>query len=375
MSAIDRLRALHRWLVPPDHDQGAAAYVWLIYFSFFFVEWWFRPVGPVELTLSALTVLAFLALYFSAWRRRGGVALAHVLGLVALGAAWTPYNAGASTLFIYGASFAYRVGPPRKSFPLVLGIVMFAALVAVIGKPALPYWLPGIFISLMIGGVNIYFAERERHNAELRLNQAEVRRLARTAERERIARDLHDVLGHTLSLITVKSELAGRLLDRDPARARSELQSIEQTARRALADVRGAISGLHEQRLEDALEQARLSLRAADVELKLDCDDSLAPDPRTQAMLALVIREAVTNILRHAGARNCWMRLTRDEHGVLRLEIEDDGRGGLRPDGGGVQGMRARIESLGGELQIGQGPGTRLIAHVPLRGPEGALPA
>jgi len=374
MSITDRLRALHQWLVPPDHDQGLAAYVWLIYYGFFFIEWWFRPVGPVELTLGLLSTLLFLVLYFSAWRRRGAAALVNVLGLVALGAAWTPINAGASVFFIYGASFAYRVGPPRKSFPLVLGIVVFAALVALIGKPALPYWLPGVFVSLMIGGVNIYFAERERHNAELRLNQAEVRRLARTAERERIARDLHDVLGHTLSLITVKSELAGRLLDQDPARARSELQSIEQTARRALSDVRAAISGLSEQRLEDAIEQARLSLRAADVELSLDHDDKLVPDERTQAMLALVIREAVTNILRHAGARNCNMRLAREGADRLRLEIDDDGRGGLRPDGSGVQGMRARIESLGGELEIGEGSGTRLTARVPLNGAAGAEP-
>ena len=145
MNLANPIRAVHRWLVPPDHDQGLAAYVWLIYYSFFFVEWWFRPVGPVELTLSALTTMAFLALYFSAWRRRGAAALAHVLGLVALGAVWTPVNAGASTLFIYGASFAYRVGPPRKSFPLVLAIVAFAALVALIAKPTLPYWLPGVF--------------------------------------------------------------------------------------------------------------------------------------------------------------------------------------------------------------------------------------
>ena len=351
-------------LLPPDEPQGAAAYLWLIYLAFFFVEWFFRPVRGVELTMAALTIIIFLALYFSAWWQRGGFALAHIAGMVALGAAWTPYNAGASVLFIYGASFAYRVGPPRLAAAVVLGIAAFAGLVAWWSQPVLIYWLPGVFISLMVGGVNIYFAERERHNAELRLKQGEVKRLARVAERERIARDLHDVLGHTLSLITVKSELAGRLLDQDPGAAREEIKAIEGTARHALKEVREAIGGLHEQGLTEALEHVEMSLRAADVELEFEIDDGIELPAPVQAMLALVIREAATNVLRHADARRCRITLVRagDE---IRLEIHDDGRGGLRSEGRGVQGMRARIESLGGELDVESTGGTRIIARLP----------
>jgi len=364
MTVAAALQRLHRRLVPAESDEGWTAYLWLIYLAFFFVEWFFRPVGAVEFALAGVSLLAFLVLYFSARRRRGPAALAHVTAIAALGLAWTPFNAGASVLFIYAASFAYRVGPPSQSTIVVLGIAAMAGLVAWFGQPVFYYWLPGVFVSLIIGAANIHFGERERHNAELRRSQAEVRRLARLAERERIARDLHDVLGHTLSLITVKSALAEKLLSSDPERARSELQSIEQTARGALAEVRLTISGLHEQSLDEAIEQVAASLRAAGIHLHLERDPDLHPAPQVQAMLALVLREAVTNILCHAGARNCLIVIARQGDG-MRLEIADDGSAGFKPEGSGIQGMRARIESLGGEFDLKAGKGTRIIARLP----------
>lgn len=357
------LQRLHRFLVPADSGQGWTAYLWLIYLSFFFVEWFFRPFGGVESALAVTTLIAFLILYFSAYRRRGRMALLHIVGIAALATIWAPFNSGSSVLFIYAASFAYQVGPPRRAALVVIGVALLAATTAIWAQPVLWYWLPGVFVSLIIGAANIFFGEQQRRNAELRLTQAEVRRLARVAERERIARDLHDVLGHTLSLIAVKSELAERLIERDPGRARDELATLGATARQALADVREAIQGEREQDLGDALEQVRLSLRAADVELDLDTAAAAELQPRTQAMLALVVREAVTNILRHADARRCLIRLIADDERTgYRLDIRDDGGGRIRPDGAGVSGMRARIESLGGELNLDAG---RLQAWIP----------
>jgi len=365
MSIGARLGRLHDRLVPAESGQGWVVYLWLIYLAFFFVEWVFRPVSVPEAGLAAATMAVFLVLYFSAWRRKGMATLAHIAAIAALGAAWTPFNAGASVLFVYAASFAFRVGPPRRALTVVLAVAAIAGLVGLWSQPVLHYWLPSVFVSQVIGIANIYFGERERHNAELRLTQAEVRRLARVAERERIARDLHDVLGHTLSLITVKSELAGRLIERDPDRARDELASIEHSARTALSEVRQAISGFNEQTLEQALEQARLTLRAADVDLELEIDTEPDLPQAHQAMLSLVIREAVTNVLRHAAARVCRIRLSNDDSGELRLEIADDGRGSIRPDGSGVQGMRARIEALGGEFHVENRGGVRLVARIP----------
>jgi len=363
------LKRMHHWLVPEDSGQDWSVYLWLIYLQFFVLEWWFRPVGMLELGLAALTVAAFLVLYFSTWRTRGRRALLQLSLIAALGLAWTPFNAGASVFMIYAAAFACRVGPPRPALIIVLCIALLVSLVAWFWQPLLQYWVPGALISLIIGVANIWQTERERQNAQLRLSQAEVQRLARVAERERIARDLHDLLGHTLSLITVKSELAGRLIERDPARARDEIVEVEATARKALSEVRTAISGMHEQSLDEALAHAELSLRAADVVTQIERAADCEPPPRVGAMLALVLREAVTNILRHAQARHCRITLS-CASGRICLDIVDDGRGGIRADGNGVVGMRARVESLGGDLSLGGAPGGHLSIRVPLEGAE-----
>jgi two-component system sensor histidine kinase DesK len=364
MNVSRRLKRIHNYLVPPESNQGWTAYVWLVYLSFFFVEWYFRPVGPVEMTLGLATVAVFLVLYFSAFRSRTRrSALAHIVAITALAAAWSWANAGASVLFIYAAAFAHLVGPPRRSAWVVLGVAALAGVIAPLAQPLPFYWLPGVFISIIIGLTNIFFAEQGRRNAELKLSQAEIKRLARVAERERIARDLHDVLGHTLSMIAVKSELAERLVDQDPETARTEVRSMGQTAREALADVRQAISGYQQQSLDESIEHVRLSLAAADIDAAIEVEAVDLP-PRTQAMLALVLREAATNIIRHSGARSCRIALTSEPKSVS-LSIRDDGGGRIRMDGNGVQGMRARIESLGGRLDIGRDGAASLQAHIP----------
>lgn len=364
MTARRRLEAIHRFLVPPESGQGWTAYLWLVYLGFFFVEWYFRPLGAIELTLGMTTVAVFLVLYFSAYRREGTAALWHILAIVALAGAWSWVNAGASVLFIYAAAFAHLVGPPRRAVWIVFGIAALAGAIALLARPEPFYWLPGAFISVIIGMANIFFAEQGRKNAELRLGQAEIKRLARVAERERIARDLHDVLGHTLSMIAVKSELAERLVERDGERAREEIRSMGETARKALADVREAISGYQQQTLSDSLEHVRLSLRAADIEPVIEVDDDIDMPARTQGMLALVIREAVTNVIRHSSARRCRIRLEGDRE-ALSLGIDDDGGGRIRMDGNGIQGMRARIESLGGSLTVGADRPGSLLARIP----------
>lgn len=364
MTLKRRIERIHRWLVPPETQQGWTAYLWLVYLGFFFLEWFFRPVSPGELALGLLTVAVFLGLYFSGFRRKGWAALWHIVAIVAMAVAWGFFNAGSSVLFIYAAAFAFLVGRPPLSVWVLFGIAATAALTAWLAQPTAVYWAPGVFISLIIGAANIYSGEQARQNAELRLTQAEVKRLARVAERERIARDLHDVLGHTLSMIAVKSELAERLVDRDRERAREEIRSMGESAREALADVRKAIGGYQHQTLEETLEHMRLSLRAADIDPDIEVDDDIDLPAQTQGMLALILREAVTNVIRHSQARHCRIRIEAS-NGELSLAVEDDGGGRIRMDGNGIQGMRARIESLGGTLTIGAGGSASLHASIP----------
>jgi two-component system sensor histidine kinase DesK len=202
------------------------------------------------------------------------------------------------------------------------------------------------------------------------------------AERERIARDLHDVLGHTLSLIVVKSELAKRLLTTDPARAATEIADVERTARTALAEVREAIGGYRSRGLAAEIETARRTLDAAGVTLIL-ADTTGAPPttaasswvgegantatnltPHEETALALALREAVTNIVRHARATTCTLRFL-SEHGTRRLIVEDNGATPITREGNGLRGMRERIESLGGHLALEHDRGTRLQITLP----------
>lgn len=362
------LMRLHRRLLPDNAELGWTPYLWLVYLSFFFVSWFFQLPGRAELVLGIGTIGLFLALYFSAFWRHGMVALGHIAAITLLGVIWAPFNIGAGTFFIYAASFAYRVGPPRTAAWIVAAVAVCVTLTALIGQGHPFFWLPGGLISVLIGAANIFFAEQARQNAALRLSQSEVRQLARVAERERIARDLHDLLGHTLSLIALKSELARKLIDSDAERARSEIETVEATARKALSEVREAVSGFRQQGLTGELEQARMALTAAGVELDQDVADNPQLDSQTEAVLALVLRESVTNIIRHARAHRCRIRLQPEADGEWVLTISDDGRGGIRPDGAGIDGMRARIESLGGRFSIGGREGAELTARVPAGG-------
>jgi len=367
MSFNARLLALHHYLLPPKFRLGWLPYLWLIYLGFFFIKYFFLRPNLSEVCAVIITMGLFLATYFSVYRRHGLGALLHIAVLTMLAILWAPFNPGSSVLFIYAASFAYLVGPPKKSTAVVFVIAVLAALTAWLAKPLLVFWLPAAAISVIIGVANIAFGEDDRKNAELRLNQAEIKRLAEVAERERIARDLHDVIGHTLSMIVVKSALALRLLEQDTAQAHAEIRSIEDTARNSLQEVRKAISGLHQQSLTEALDQAALAMGSANVELQVNVDDRLQLPVRDAAMLGLVIREACTNVIRHANAQVCRISLQHDTRmGRLLLDISDDGGGHIRPEGSGIQGMRARLESLGGELQLDPKRGGHLHGWVPL---------
>jgi two-component system sensor histidine kinase DesK len=219
--------------------------------------------------------------------------------------------------------------------------------------------------SFIIGIVINAERANEEKDAQLQLSHDEVRRLAATAERERIGRDLHDLLGHTLSLITLKLELSRKLFDRDPEAARREIEDAEKVARHALAEVRSAVTGIRTTDLAAELASARLLLASSMVHLDYGPPPELPGD--IERGLSLVLREAATNIARHAAASRArieWIL----ERARVSMQISDNGRGGIDSDGNGLSGMRERVRALGGTLTIEspQGQGTRLRVVVPV---------
>ena len=226
------------------------------------------------------------------------------------------------------------------------------------------YWITAIVAGVLVGIVSIGHAQRNRMNRRLRMAQEEVARMAKIAERERIARDLHDLLGHTLSLIVLKSELASKLADHDPARAAHEIRDVERISRDALAQVRAAVRGYRSTGLLAEIDHARSTLETAGIHF--DCEmEKVGVPPSEESVLVLALREAVTNIVRHSAAKSCRVRFLRTTQGY-ELEIADDGRGGVAPEGSGLNGMRERVESVGGNLDRDGSSGTRLLIRIPI---------
>jgi two-component system sensor histidine kinase DesK len=352
-------------LLPKNSEYGWAMYS-VLYFGFFYIDPIVNHASLRVWLLTAAATIVFLVLYFSLFWVSCRQGLLHLAALLLMGIGFARYNGGATTFFIFAAA----CGP----FVVDNEIDGIKVLLVIEGVALCTWWalhLNGWFLlfsgglSFVVGASDIHFAQRTRTNRKLIRAQEEIEHLAKVAERERIARDLHDVLGHTLSVIILKSELAGKLMDRDPERAGNEIREVEQISRQALSEVRDAIRGYRAQGLSAELAQAKATLETAGVSVKCEAAKVTLPALH-EGVLSMAIREAVTNVVRHAHAHTCSLRLDQ-QNGSCRLQIEDDGRGGFENEGNGLRGMRERVEMLGGTLNRDSKAGTRLIITVPLK--------
>jgi two-component system sensor histidine kinase DesK len=244
-------------------------------------------------------------------------------------------------------------------------LVLWAVAATVV--PALvPGWPEGIEtdngFAIAIVSLAMYgFFAVVRANRALTEARAEVGRLATEAERNRIARDLHDLLGHSLTTITVKAGLARRLSDTDPERAAVEIGEVEELARRSLGDVRAAVDSYREVSLTGELASGRELLRAAGIDAELPPATDVVR-PAHHELFGWVVREGLTNVVRHARASRCSIALGADS-----VEIVDDGAGSTASPGNGLVGLRERVEGAGGQVVVGPGPagGWRLRVEMP----------
>jgi len=336
--------------------------------------------GHYDLKWVLLTLLSyplFLALFAKAMLASRRIAPRYALALVAMSIALAPWYPSGMAYFIYGC-VSYSMASAKRVVQLLLRLVLvnafYVAVAAQVGYP----WQALVSIPCMTIIIAVVtHVERFAHekDAALKLSQEEVRRLAATAERERIGRDLHDLLGHTLSLITLKLELSRKLFDRDAEAAKREVAEAERVARHALAEVRSAVTGIRATDLAAELAAARLLLESSHVHLEYTAPPADMP-VEIERGLSLVLREAVTNIARHAQASRARIELERDAY-TLRLRVSDDGRGGVGEDGNGLCGMRERVPRPRGHLSIEspRGRGTVLLVTVPLPQPRLLQPA
>ncbi len=367
-------------LAPRSHDQPPALtrdanenpWLMLVYLFFVFMPLLFMPrVSGWSIALSVLACALFIPLHFASWRNPRLLPSVAISMVALLGLLLLPFNLGGNTFVIYAMAMSGALLPARVA--VRAGFLAWAAMAVLLvylsenSAEALAYSAMTAVIGGMVLVQTMIARLRSRQIAQLQLSHNEVKRLAALAERERIARDLHDLLGHTLSVVVLKSELAGKLMDRDTAAARRQILEVEQIARQALNEVREAVSGFRSSGLAAELAASRLALLDADVRLDYQVQP-VAIDAAVEATLALCLREAVTNVLRHANASRVEVDL-HDAGETLHLQISDDGRGGMDDSaaaGNGLRGMRERLTAIGAALAIEspRGGGSRLSIRV-----------
>ena len=353
-------------LLPKNSEYTWAMYS-VLYFGFFFIDPIVNHVSGRQWFFTGLGAIVFLLLYFGIFWVSTRQGLVHIAAMVLLGVAFARYNGGANTFFIFAAACApFLVETELDAIKILVAVELSLILTWWAFHISVWFLIIGGGLSFVIGASNIHFAQRNRTNKKLLRAHEEIEQLAKVAERERIARDLHDVLGHTLSVIILKSELAGKLMDRDPSRAGNEIREVEQISRQALSDVRDAIRGYRSQGLAAELARAKSTLETAGLTVQCDAATTMKLPAVQESVLSLAVREAVTNVVRHAQARTCRMRLEQ-QNGSCRLEIQDDGRGGFHGEGNGIRGMRERVEMLGGTLSRNTDAGTTLTITLPLK--------
>ena len=343
--------------------------MWLSYLFIYPTPWLGQPPSRVALIASSVGFALFFASFAHAYFRHPRSLLPDVLLMAAIGFALSPFGGAWSVFSIFAIALAARLEPLRDAM-IVVALLLLS--LPVFGLAfSLPWfgWASGIAFGALAATGTFFQTDLERRNRRLLETQVEVRSLAASAERERIARDLHDLLGHTLTLVAIKADLAARLSLSVPERARQEMEEVAQAARDALSEVRLAVAGMHGASLALELERAGRALASAGIAAELPC----APPglgSSSEAVLAMVLREAVTNVIRHAGARLCRIALKVEADGALSLRVEDDGTTGQIAEGAGLSGMRARLTAAGGTMLIesggtGQPTGVVLLARLP----------
>ncbi len=358
----------------PGGMRAGAALIWLAFIVFPLLNA-IGKHGPVVrhglvIGGAALFVAAYASMVMT-WRggRQTRLPIALFVVLLAVATALTLLNGSSwGFLFTYCAACGALVAPEGAGFYAVALCSALAGVTSALAGAGGGTVVSYVASSAGIGLLMLVMSDLRLRNAELSEARAELARMAVAQERERFARDLHDLLGHSLSVITLKAELAGRMLTDRPADAAREVAELERVARTALSEVREAVSGYHRPTLEGELAGARMALAAAGIQS--DVQESRVPlDPAVEAVLAWTVREGATNVIRHSGAQHCTFRISASltDAGV---EVIDDGVGeeASRNGGHGIAGLAERARLVNGTIEAGAraGGGYRLAITVPV---------
>ncbi|WP_163853454.1 sensor histidine kinase [Paenibacillus elgii] len=366
---------MRKWIQIIHKNTGLSPYVWVVFYilPFYFI---FSSSSTYEVAVGITMIIGFFICYVLTFVSKGWLVYF-----------WTSVQIGISITmsllfgYVYFSLFlAFFIGniQHRVGFFTLYSIHVISTLVTinygfVTQNPVIITQLPFVLVSLIgviLLPVNTYNRnKREKLQDELEVANKKISELVKLEERQRIARDLHDTLGQKLSLIGLKSDLAGKLIGKNPSRAQAELNDIHQTARSALKEVREMVTQMRGTRLEDEVFRVKQMLKAAQIDFVLEGSPKLTNTSLlNENVVSMCIKEAVTNIVKHSGASTCWITIS-PSRTELVVRVQDDGCGlAEHPDclrGNGLGGMKERLEFVNGGLEIGPGPGTMIVMKVP----------
>ncbi|MFD0825076.1 sensor histidine kinase [Neobacillus sp. M.A.Huq-85] len=356
-------------------SNGIAPYIWtvLCILPFYFI---FQSSSVIKIVVGILLTILFFIFYRIAFISRGWPVYLWTLILIGI-------SITSSSLFsyVYFAFFlAYFIGniKDRVPFLILYFIHLFSTSASInynivvhekLFLQQLPFVII-IWISVILLPFSIY-NRKERGQLEEKLEDANKRisELVKMEERQRIARDLHDTLGQKLSLIGLKSDLARKLITKDPEQARNELKDVQQTARTALSEVRKMVSSMRGIRLKDEIQRVKQILKAAQIQFMGDEDPTFTNvSLLTENILSMCLKEAVNNVVKHSGAASCTLTIEQSWKGIV-MKISDDGAFNrdekFQYEGHGLVGMKERLEFINGSLELLTKEGTTLIIRVP----------
>ncbi len=372
-----RMADMQKWHHIFHKSTGLSPYVWVVFYilPFYFI---FRSasVNQNQWVYGIVMVAVFFACYVLSFKSKGWVVYFWTTVQILVSITMTLLFG-----YMYFALFiAFFIGniQKRAGFFTLYSIHLLTTIAAInyemiTGNRVFISQLPFVLVS-MIAVVLLPATTYNRNNQDKLQGQLEdankrISELVIMEERQRIARDLHDTLGQKLSLIGLKSDLAGKLIHKNPAQAAVEINDVRQTARSALKEVREMVTQMRGIRLEDELIRIRQLLEAAEIEFQLEGSPKLVNTSlMTENVLSMCLKEAVTNVVKHSGATLCQVQIEPSRTDLL-IKVKDNGTGiegsNLYDKGHGLQGMRERLEFVNGSMDVLQDKGTTLIIRVP----------
>ncbi|MEI7027723.1 sensor histidine kinase [Paenibacillus sp. y28] len=366
---------MQKWYQIFHKNTGLSPYIWVVFYilPFYFI---FRSSSTFEVVIGIVMIVVFFICYAMSFLSKGWLMYFWTGVQVVISITMTllfGYVYFALFLAFFIGNIQHKVGFITLYSIHLITTLVTVNLVFVKQNPVFMSQLPFVLVStiavILLPVTTHDRIKRDRLEEQLEDANKRISELVKLEERQRIARDLHDTLGQKLSLIGLKSDLAGKLISKNPAQAQLEMNEVRQTARIALKEVRDMVTEMRGTKLEDEIFRVEQICKAAEIQFILDGDPKLVDTSlMAENVLSMCLKEAVTNVVKHSSASTCRISIepSRTE---LVVRVKDDGNGMLNETaslrGNGLRGMKERLEFVNGSMEIASNQGTMIVIKVP----------